>query len=117
MAENKKPANIYARDRLIKCFEDANHELNEAAGQKTSERELKAKVKLFVGDAFRKCGVDFKNPDKEGMIRAMDECRDNIKGVLGESGNKIIEKHYNEMLDIVSKIPEGKAKSNISSKP
>ena len=106
MDKSEKPDNIYVRDRLIKCFADANRELNEAVGQKVPERVLKAKVKLFVGDAFKKCGVDFKNPDKEGMIKAMEECRNNIKGTLGEDGNKIVEKHYNEMLSLVARLPK-----------
>ncbi|MCL4373366.1 hypothetical protein M1367_00635 [Candidatus Marsarchaeota archaeon] len=97
---------IYARDRLINCFETANKEINEALDQKVPEKELKARVKLFVGDAFKKCNVDFNNPSKDGLLKAMDLCKRNTEKILGKKGAKIVEKHYNEMLEIMSRIQE-----------
>ena len=96
----------YARDRLINCFETANREIADALNQKVPERELKARVRLFVGDAFRKCNVDFNNPTKEGLEKAMELCRKNTEKMLGKRGAKIVEKHYNEMLELFDMIEE-----------
>ncbi|MDA8141054.1 MAG: hypothetical protein M0036_20605, partial [Desulfobacteraceae bacterium] len=41
------------------------------------EKELKARVQLFVGDAFKKCDVDVNNPTKEGLRNAMELCKIN----------------------------------------
>ncbi|MGC8687506.1 MAG: hypothetical protein ACP5RM_02285 [Candidatus Micrarchaeia archaeon] len=100
----KKISTTYARDRLINCFETANKEINNALNQKVPEKELKARVRLFVGDAFRKCDVDFNNPSKEGLLKAMELCKKNTEKMLGKKGAKIVEKHYNEMLELFSRI-------------
>jgi len=105
-AEPKKITTRYARDRLINCFETANREIADALNQKVPERELKARVRLFVGDAFRKCNVDFNNPTKKGLEEAMELCKKNTEKMLGKNGTKIVEKHYNEMLEIFNKIDE-----------
>ncbi len=95
-----------ALKRLINCFEAANMEINEALDQKVPESELKARVKLFVGDAFKKCDVDIKNPDKEGLNEAMELCRINTEKMLGKDASRIISKRYKEMSDIISKLPD-----------
>jgi len=105
-AENEKITVTYARDRLINCFETANKEIAEALNQKIPEKELKARVKLFVMDAFKKCNVDFDNPTKEGLEKAMELCRKNTEKMLGKDSAKIVEKHYNEMMELFSKIEE-----------
>jgi len=92
--------------RLINCFETANREINEALNQKVPERELKARVRLFVGDAFRKCNVDVNNPTKEGLKEAMELCRLNTRKMLGEKAEPIIRKHYKEMSEIIEKLPD-----------
>jgi len=104
--EPKKITARYARDRLINCFETANREIADALNQKVPERELKARVRIFVGDAFKKCNVDFNNPTKEGLNKAMELCKTNTEKMLGKKGAKIVEKHYNEMLEIFDKIEE-----------
>lgn len=95
-----------AVERLINCFETANVEINKALNQKVPENELKARVKLFVGDAFRKCNVDINNPTREGLSEAMNMCKLNTEKALGDKAKEIIEKHYNEMSEIISKLPE-----------
>jgi hypothetical protein len=95
-----------AVERLINCFETANKEINEALNQKVPERELKARVKLFVGDAFRKCNVDIKNPTKKGLEEAMNMCKINTEKMLGKKATPIIKKHYKEMGEIISKLPD-----------
>ncbi len=94
-----------AMGRLINCFETANREINKALKQEVPERELKARVKLFVGDAFKKCDVDVKNPSKEGLRAAMDLCRVNTEKMLGPKADTIIRKHYKEMSEIIEKLP------------
>jgi len=95
-----------AVERLINCFETANEEINKALGQNIPKEELKARVKLFVGDAFRKCNVDIKNPTKKGLIEAMNLCKINTEKMLGEKAEPIIKKHYAEMQEIIEKLPD-----------
>ena len=91
--------------RLINCFETANEEINKALSQKVPEKELKARVKLFVGDAFRKCDVDINNPTKDGLKQAMNLCKINTEKMLGAKAEPIIKKHYREMSEIIEKLP------------
>ncbi|MCL5099871.1 MAG: hypothetical protein M1158_01985 [Candidatus Marsarchaeota archaeon] len=98
--------NKYAVERLINCFETANKEINEALGQNVPERELKARVRIFVGDAFRKCDVDVNNPSKDGLRKAMELCRLNTEKMLGPKAGPIIKKHYAEMSEIIEKLPD-----------
>jgi hypothetical protein len=91
-------------ERLINCFETANREINEALDQKVPEEELKARVKLFVGDAFRKCNVNVRNPTKEGLKAAMEMCKVNTEMMLGPKAEVIIKKHYKEMSEIIDRL-------------
>ncbi|MEM0154692.1 MAG: hypothetical protein QW814_02555 [Methanothrix sp.] len=97
-----------AVERLINCFETANEEINKALNQKIPKKELEARVKLFVGDAFRKCNVDINNPTKEGLKQAMNLCKINTEKMLGPKAEPIIKKHYKEMSEIIEKLPSGK---------
>ncbi len=93
-------------DRLMTCFESANREINEALDQKVPEGELKARVKVFVSDAFRKCNVDVNNPSKEGLRAAMELCKVNTEKMLGPRAEAIIKKHYAEMNGIIERLPD-----------
>lgn len=92
--------------RLINCFETANREINEALHQEVPERELKARVKLFVGDAFKKCDVDARNPTKKSLRKAMNLCKINTEKMLGKQAEPIIKKHYKEMSEIIERLPD-----------
>lgn len=94
-----------AMQRLVNCFETANREINAALNQEVPESELKARVKLFVNDAFKKCNVDVKNPSREGLRAAMELCRENTEKMLGPKAEEIIKKHYNEMSEIIERLP------------
>lgn len=91
-------------ERLINCFETANREINKALDQEVPEEELKARVKLFVGDAFRKCDVDIRNPTKKSLRAAMEMCKVNTEKMLGPKAESIIKKHYKEMSEIIDKL-------------
>lgn len=95
-----------AVDRLVTCFESANREINEALNQKVPESELKARVKVFVSDAFKKCDVDVSNPNKEGLRAAMELCKVNTEKMLGPKAEAIIKKHYAEMSGIIEQLPD-----------
>ncbi len=95
-----------AVERLVTCFESANGEINEALGRKVSESELRARVKIFVGDAFKKCNVDVSNPSKEGLRAAMELCKVNTEKMLGPKAEAIIKKHYAEMSGIIERLPD-----------
>ncbi len=108
-AENTKAGSVTGKiavKRLINCFETANEEINKALDQNVPKKELNARVKLFVGDAFRKCNVDINNPTKDGLKQSMEMCRLNTEKMLGPKADKIIKKHYKEMSEIIEKLPD-----------
>ena len=101
-----------AAERLINCFETANEEINKALGQEIPKKELNARVKLFVGDALKKCNVNIKNPTKEGLREAMGLCKINTGKMLGPKADPIIRKHYAEMSEIIEKLPDNGDKND-----
>lgn len=115
--KNEEPLNLkkldpqYVLDHLMQCFTDANKEMSKALGQNLSDEEIQARAKVFLGDAFRNCKVDLKNPTKDGILKAMDQCKNNIMGSLGEEkGNEFVQKYYVEMKSIVDRMDEDKKK-------
>ncbi len=108
--ELKKLDPKYVVDQLMGCFINANKEVSKAMNEKVSDEELEARTKIFLGDAFRKCNVSMENPTKEGILKAMDECRANILNTMGEKeGSEFVNKYYVEMKDLVDKMDDKKS--------
>ncbi len=107
-SKNKKLDKDYVVNHLVSCFTNANKEMADAMDEKVPAEELNARVKVYLGDVFRKCNVDFKNPTKEGIKKAMNECKNNIINTLGEEkGNELVNKYYPEMNSVVERMEDG----------
>jgi hypothetical protein len=99
------------RDELLKCFESANREFMRILNQPTEDEALKAQVRQFVTQVFESCGVNFEDPTKDGIIKAIDQCKSNAESMMGPKGADIIAHHYTEMMKLVEKLPDSAVKS------
>ncbi|ASI13406.1 hypothetical protein Mia14_0063 [Candidatus Mancarchaeum acidiphilum] len=106
-SESKKLDKDYVVNHLVSCFTNANKEMSDALNEKVPDDELNARVKIYLGDVFRKCNVDFKNPTKGGIKKAMEECKSNIINTLGEErGTELVNKYYPEMDSVVERMKD-----------
>jgi hypothetical protein len=94
----------FVRDQLLLCFESANREFARILDQNPSDNQLREQVFNFVKNVFSSCGVSFDNPTKEGIMKAIQECRANAEKMMGTKGKEIIEHHYREMMKLVEKM-------------
>lgn len=107
VAPNLEKSQINAavvRDELLKCFESANREFVNILNQPATEEQIKQQTRQFLVTAFQSCGASFENPRKEGIVTAIEECRKNAEGMMGEKGRQVIDHHYSEMMKLVSKL-------------
>jgi len=98
---------ILVRDELLKCFESANKEFMEVLRQPATDAAIRAQVNQFVTGVFQNCGVSFDNPNKEGMLAAINQCKANAQSMMGPAGAEIINHHYAEMIKLVDRLPSG----------
>jgi hypothetical protein len=96
----------FVRDELVRCFESANQQFFEILGQRVTDEQLRAQVREFVTGVFRQCGVQFETPTKQGIRTAIDQCKANAEGMMGERGAAIIRHHYAEMNKLVERLPD-----------
>jgi hypothetical protein len=94
----------FVRDQLLLCFESANKEFANLLNQNVSDSQLKEQVINFVKTVFSSCGVSFEDPTKEGITRAIEECKANAERMMGKQGSEIIEHHYKEMMKLVERM-------------
>lgn len=96
---SQKLTPFMVRDAIVECFFQAHCA---AAGINKDEKETNRQYcKDIVSKAFFDAGEDFNNPTKMGIMNAMEK--------LAEFANKfrdpkVIEKHYNEVLQLVKKL-------------
>ena len=102
-AESVTPA--FVRDELLTCFESANREFAEVLNQPVGDEALKQQVRQFVTMVFSKCGVNYENPTKAGILTAIEECKRNAEAMMGPKGADIIQEHYEEMSKLLEKLP------------
>lgn len=93
---------VLVRDELVRCFESANGELLRRAGQQVPKEELKKMVFQFVTNVFQSCGASYENPTKEGILKAIENCKQTAESQWGKSD--VIEHHYHEMMKLVNKL-------------
>lgn len=96
----------FVRDELLRCFESANQQFFEILGQPVTDEQLRAQVHEFVTGVFRQCGVQFETPTKQGIRTAIDQCKTNAEGMMGDKGADIIRHHYAEMSKLVDRLPD-----------
>lgn len=94
------------RDELLKCLEIINREFIRILDQPTTDKKLKLQTKEFLTSVFHSCGVSFENPNKEGIVLALELCKKYAKAIMGPNGKHIIDHHYAEMMKLVSKLNE-----------
>jgi hypothetical protein len=76
--------------------------------QPTDDAALKAQVRQFVAGSFQSCGASFEQPTKQGIISAINTCKSNAESMMGPTGAEIIRHHYDEMMKLVTKLPDSK---------
>ena len=103
-AESVTPALV--RDELLKCFESANSEFMEVLKQPVDDQAIRAQVYQFVTGVFQNCGVSFANPNKAGILTAINQCKSNAESMMGPAGSGIIAHHYAEMIKLVDQLPD-----------
>lgn len=96
----------FVRDELLRCFESANKEFADIMKQPVTSEQLKGQVRQFVTGVFTKCGVSFENPNKQGIVTAIEQCKANAEAMMGPKGADVIRHHYNEMSKLVRRLPE-----------
>jgi hypothetical protein len=97
---------VLVRDELLKCFESANLEFMEVLKQPVTDEAIRAQVLQFVTGVFQNCGVSFDNPNKSGILTAINQCKTNAESMMGPAGSDIIKHHYAEMIKLVDKLPD-----------
>ena len=97
------------RDAIVRCFELAHQNVTRESFNQLSnefsaegmERLTKANIKSIVCKAFQKSGGDFDNPDRESLIGAIDYLR---AFSIKYRSPEVIEKHYNEIMQLINKL-------------
>ncbi len=102
----EKVTPVLVRDELLKCFESANKEFMQVLHQPTTDDALKSQVRQFVTGAFQTCGASFEQPTKRGILSAINTCKSNAESMMGPQGSGIIKHHYDEMMKLVTKLPD-----------
>jgi len=96
----------FVRDELLRCFESANQQFFDLLGQPVTDEQLRAQVREFVTGVFQECGLPFETPTKEGIRTAINRCKGNAEGMMGDQGADIIRHHYAEMTKLVDRLPD-----------
>ena len=97
---------VLVRNELLRCFESANREFMRLLNQPVTDDALRTQVQQFINGVFQKCGVNYDNPTKQGILTAINECKKNAEAIMGPQGADIIQHHYQEMMKLVEKLPE-----------
>ena len=96
----------FVRDELLRCFESANQQFFDLLGQPVTDEQLRAQVREFVTGVFQECGLPFETPTKAGIRAAINRCKANAEGMMGDKGADIIRHHYAEMTKLVDRLPD-----------
>jgi ureidoglycolate hydrolase len=96
----------FVRDELLRCFESANHEFLTILEQPANGDQVRAQVRAFVTGVFQQCGVNFEQPTRHGILTAIEQCRSNAEQMMGDAGVNVIRHHYDEMMRLVSRLPD-----------
>ncbi|MFQ5552586.1 MAG: hypothetical protein ACE5EW_02585 [Thermoplasmata archaeon] len=97
----------FVRDELLRCFESANGEFYQILNQPIADEVLREQVHQFVTGVFQECGASFEEPTKEGIQVSIEQCRTNAAQMMGDQGADVIQHHYDEMMKLVTRMPNG----------
>jgi hypothetical protein len=96
----------FVRNELLRCFESANREFYGILGQPVTDEEIRDQVYTFVTTVFDRCNVTIQNPTKEGIVTAIEQCKNAAEGMMGDRGADVIRHHYAEMMKLVSRLTD-----------
>ncbi len=96
----------FVRDELLRCFESANGEFYEIVNQPITDEALREQVHQFVSGVFQQCEASFEEPTKEGIRLSIEQCKANAAQMMGDQGADVIRHHYDEMMKLVSRMPD-----------
>src|SRR5487761_1024684 len=77
---------LLVRDELLRCFESANKQFARILQQPATDGMIREQVRQFVTGVFGNCGASFDNPTKDGIKRAITECKKNAESMMGPQG-------------------------------
>ncbi len=103
---DEKLTAAFVYGELLRCFESANREFYKILNQPITDEALRQQVNQFVTGVFQQCGVSVESPTKQGILLAINQCKTNAEAMMGERGAEIIHHHYNEMMKLVTRLPE-----------
>lgn len=95
----KEVTSLMVRDAIVSCFFEA-HCADLDVEEKDKEIN-KTYCKEIVKNAFEKVGSNFDNPNKEGIILAMNSLSEFAKKFRDQ---EFVQKNYNEIMKLVKKI-------------
>ena len=105
---SEKITPIMVRDAIIRCFVLAHKEIIDTMDEfaEWGSEEERQKFKKMGGEyvvkkAFDDAGVNFKNPTKEDLIKAINEL---AKYASNFRKPEIIKKHYGEIKQLIDKL-------------
>ncbi len=96
----------FVRDELLRCFESANGEFYEMLNQPVTDEALREQVRQFVTGVFQQCGASFEEPTKGGIRLSIEQCKTNAAQMMGNRGAEVIRHHYDEMMKLVTRMPD-----------
>ncbi len=96
----------FVRDELLRCFESANGVFYEILNQPITDEALREQVRQFVTGVFQQCEASFEEPTKEGIRLSIEQCKTNAAQMMGEQGAEVIRHHYDEMMKLVTRMPD-----------
>jgi hypothetical protein len=105
---SKKITPIMVRDAIIDCFYRAHNDVLDLAREHfacNSEKKFKEmkqqQVRDLIEDLFISTGGDFKKPTKKALIQVIAKLK-KFAAVYRET--KVIEKHANEIMQLIDKM-------------
>ncbi len=97
---------IFVRSELLRCLEVTYSDLLDIMNLDLEEKDVRDKVLRFVKVIFQDCNVSFDDPTKQGLLKAIDECKKRAVLMMGPVGLEVIDSLSQQMVQLVEKIPD-----------
>ena len=97
---------IFVRSELLRCLEVTYSDLLNIMNLDLEEKDVRDRVLQFVKVIFQDCNVSFDDPTKQGLLKAIDECKKRAVLMMGPVGLEVIDSLSQQMVQLVEKIPD-----------
>jgi len=97
---------IFVRSELLRCLEVTYSDLLNLMNLELEETVVRDRVLQFVTVIFQDCNVSFDDPTKQGLLKAIDECKKRAVLMMGPVGLEVIDSLSQQMVQLVEKIPD-----------